>query len=161
MQHVKKVISDNKNRGWDVKLYLFRYIFRVNLRIIFNNDTIKNCLMLIPRIAIFHWVRAFVRDHIFRVNLRIIFNNDTIKNCLMLIPGLLFFIGLEHLLGIKILRTIFICLCKIEWGSYQIMKAKVLGRGISDHLWSRQQCENSVILLFVIYKLQMNLKHFS
>jgi hypothetical protein len=58
--------------------------------------------------------------------------------------GLLIFIGLEYLMGIEILtRTIRVCMT--EWGSYQDMKAKVLDGGISDHLQSSKQCENSIV----------------
>jgi hypothetical protein len=60
--------------------------------------------------------------------------------------GLLIVIGIEYLLGIEILRTIFKCVCKIEWGSYQDMKRKVIGGGISDHLSCRQKCENLIVV---------------
>jgi hypothetical protein len=54
-----------------------------------------------------------------------------------------FIIGLEYLFGIEILRRI---KCKIEWGTFQDMKDKVLDRGVSDHLRCSQQCQNSIVV---------------
>jgi hypothetical protein len=61
---------------------------------------------------------------------------------------------LKHIWTIKLRKTpihenYFIHLCKIEYGSYQHMKAKVLDEGISDHLQSSQFGQN--------YKLQITL----
>jgi hypothetical protein len=78
MQHVKKVISNNKDGRCDVKLYLF---LRVNHRIIFNDDTIKkisdadpeDCLSL-PKIKTSFRTSGFLTCYFIPLSLYIFLN---------------------------------------------------------------------------------------
>jgi hypothetical protein len=72
----------------------------------------------------------------------------------MPIPRIANFHWIRIMFGIKILFSY--AYGKIEWGSCQDMKAKILDGEISDHLRSSQQGENSIVVcnLQITNKLQ-------